>query len=50
MSLVSKISNYIPEVTGPEKKLSFNDKLKWTGLVLLMYFDYLKRINERFNQ
>ena len=38
MSLVSKISNYIPEVSGPEKKLSFNDKLKWTGMVLLMYF------------
>jgi len=38
MSLTTKLSRYIPEVSGPEKKLSFNDKLKWTGLILLMYF------------
>jgi preprotein translocase subunit SecY len=38
MSLTSKLSRYIPEVAGPKKKLSFNDKLKWTGLILLMYF------------
>ena len=38
MSLTTKLSRLIPEVSGPEKKLSFNDKLKWTGMVLLMYF------------
>ena len=38
MSLTTKLSRFIPEVSSPEKKLSFNDKLKWTGLILLMYF------------
>tara|TARA_Y100000034_G_scaffold19272_1_gene21696 strand:- start:16600 stop:18042 length:1443 start_codon:yes stop_codon:yes gene_type:complete len=34
-----KIFNYIPEVTKPEeKKLGFNVKLKWTIIVLVLFF------------
>ncbi len=28
----------LPEVTSPKRKLSFDEKLKWTGLALLSYF------------
>ena len=38
MSLIQKISKFIPDVSGPTKKLGFNQKLKWTGIVLLLYF------------
>lgn len=39
MGLLDKIISYIPEVTPPtQKKLSFNAKLKWTGIVLALYF------------
>jgi len=33
-----KFSQLIPEVKKPERKLGFNDKLKWTLLILLAYF------------
>ena len=34
-----KIFNYIPEVTPPEeKKVGFNTKLKWTLIVLVLFF------------
>lgn len=29
---------YLPEVKKPEKKVSFNNKLKWTLIVLVLYF------------
>jgi len=39
MSITKTISRFIPEVAAPKtKKLSFNSKLKWTGIVLLMYY------------
>ncbi len=39
MSLFEKISQYIPEVKGPEaKKLTFSTKLKWTLSILVLYF------------
>ncbi|MDP6845516.1 MAG: preprotein translocase subunit SecY [Candidatus Nanoarchaeia archaeon] len=38
MSLIQKLSKYIPDVAGPSKKLGFNQKLKWTGIVLLLYY------------
>lgn len=39
MGLIDKIISYIPEVKPPtQKKLSFNAKLKWTGIVLALYF------------
>lgn len=39
MSGFNKILQFIPEVAGPTKKrLSFREKLKWTGLVLLIFF------------
>lgn len=28
----------IPGIEGPKKRLNFNDKLKWTGLILIIYF------------
>ena len=29
----------LPEVAGPtQKKLSFSEKLKWTGLILVLFF------------
>ena len=39
MGFLDKIISYIPEVKPPtQKKLSFNAKLKWTGVVLALYF------------
>ena len=38
MSLIQTVSKYIPDVNGPTKKLGFNKKLKWTGIVLLLYY------------
>ncbi len=33
------ILRYLPEITSPRKKrLNFNEKLKWTGMTLLLYF------------
>jgi len=29
--------NYLPGVSSPTKRLTFKDRLKWTGLVLLMF-------------
>ena len=28
----------LPQVTNPEKKLGFKDKLKWTAIILVLYF------------
>ena len=34
-----KLASYLPEVTKPlKKKLGFNEKLKWTGITLVLYF------------
>lgn len=39
MSLYKKILSNLPEVAGPvQKKLSFNEKLKWTLLILVSFF------------
>jgi len=39
MSLWENILTNLPEVAGPEqKKLSFKEKLKWTGVVLVLFF------------
>ncbi len=39
MSLFEKISQYIPEVRGPDaKKLTFSTKFKWTLSILVLYF------------
>ena len=39
MVAYTKLLQYIPEVKGPtQKHLSFKQKLKWTGLVLLIFF------------
>lgn len=39
MSLWKTIINNLPEVEGPTQKfLSFKEKLKWTGVVLIIYF------------
>ena len=39
MSLINNILSSLPEVKGPEQKyLSFNQKLKWTSIILISYF------------
>lgn len=39
MSLWQTIRNNLPEVVGPtQKRLSFKEKLKWTGIVLILFF------------
>lgn len=35
--LITKISRYLPAVTKPTYKQSLNSRLKWTGIVLLVY-------------
>jgi len=39
MGLLEKITDNLPEVKPPtQKKLSFTTKLKWTGIILSLYF------------
>ncbi len=39
MSIIRTILYNLPEVTRPEeKKLSFNQKLKWTAIILVLFF------------
>lgn len=39
MSLWNTILNNLPEVEGPTQKfLSFKEKLKWTGIILVIYY------------
>jgi len=35
---ISKVTRYIPSVEKPTYKQTFNTRLKWTGIALLMYF------------
>jgi len=37
LSLFKPISRFTPEVGAPERKVSFNEKLFWTGLALALY-------------
>jgi len=39
MSLLKNILANLPEVAGPtQKRLSFKEKLKWTGIILVLFF------------
>jgi len=39
MSVIDSIIENLPEVSGPtQKRLSFKEKLKWTGIVLILFF------------
>src|SRR3989304_2955796 len=39
MAWFDKLLNNLPEVTHPtQKKLSFKEKLKWTGIILVLFF------------
>ncbi|MBA3064077.1 preprotein translocase subunit SecY [Candidatus Woesearchaeota archaeon] len=39
MSVINSIIENLPEVSGPtQKRLSFKEKLKWTGIVLILFF------------
>lgn len=39
MSFLKTINSIIPEVIGPtQKRVSFKEKLKWTGIILLLFF------------
>ncbi|MGA3289825.1 MAG: preprotein translocase subunit SecY [Candidatus Bathyarchaeia archaeon] len=37
LSLFKPIGRVLPEIKKPERKVSFNEKLFWTGLVLVIY-------------
>jgi len=37
LSLFKPVSRFTPEVSHPERKVSFNEKLFWTGLALALY-------------
>lgn len=37
LSLFKPVSRFTPEVSAPERKVSFNEKLFWTGLALVLY-------------
>ncbi len=39
MSVIDNIIENLPEVSGPtQKRLAFKEKLKWTGIVLVLFF------------
>lgn len=39
MSLYDRILTNLPEVAGPtQKRLSFKEKLKWTGIILVLFY------------
>jgi preprotein translocase subunit SecY len=39
MSIVNKVASYLPEIEPPkQKRLSFNEKLKWSLIVLALFF------------
>ncbi len=33
-----KLADYLPSVTKPDRKLSFNEKLKWSALMLVLFY------------
>ncbi|MEM3442662.1 MAG: preprotein translocase subunit SecY, partial [Candidatus Bathyarchaeia archaeon] len=37
LNLFKPISRVIPEIKAPERKVSFNEKIFWTALVLIIY-------------
>jgi len=37
LSLFKPVSRFTPEVSAPTRKVSFNEKLFWTGLALVLY-------------
>jgi preprotein translocase subunit SecY len=38
MGLIDKIGNIIPEVAKPDRKLGFAEKMKWTLIILALFF------------
>ena len=39
MGFLETVSNLWPEVKGPtQKRLPFKEKLKWTGIILVIFF------------
>jgi len=38
MSFLDKVISNLPEVKGPKQRLSFKEKLKWTSLILVLFF------------
>jgi preprotein translocase subunit SecY/protein transport protein SEC61 subunit alpha len=38
LSLFKPIARVVPEIKAPERRVRFNEKLFWTGLVLIIYF------------
>ena len=37
LSLFGPLSRFIPEIGSPTRKVSFNEKLFWTGMALIIY-------------
>ena len=37
LSLFKPIGRILPEIKKPERKVSFNEKIFWTGLVLVIF-------------
>jgi len=35
---LARVSEFFPSVTKPELKLTFNEKMKWTGIILLFFY------------
>ena len=38
LEVLEPIFRFIPEVKSPVHREDFNEKLKWTGIVLILYF------------
>ncbi|HXX87699.1 MAG TPA: preprotein translocase subunit SecY [Candidatus Acidoferrum sp.] len=38
LNLFKPIARVVPEIKAPERRVRFNEKLFWTGLVLIIYF------------
>ncbi len=38
IELFKPLARFFPDISPPKKKISFNERLLWTGLVLIIYF------------
>ncbi|MBS7658236.1 MAG: preprotein translocase subunit SecY [Candidatus Bathyarchaeia archaeon] len=38
IELFKPLARFLPDISSPKRKVSFNERLLWTGLVLIIYF------------
>ena len=38
LDVIKPFYSLLPQVANPEKRLGFKEKLKWTGIILVLYF------------